>query len=119
MVLLYSRDELAEPLRQLAHVMLWVANRDFLPDADRSGWWVNHPTDALGQLQPPARVKQLPPGVSAGNVLKLTVGEPHPPRNPGKTPPASNAAPAAAAKAVAACARGCDGYASAADRAGD
>ncbi len=30
---LYGRDAHAEPLRQLGHVMLWVASRAFLPDA--------------------------------------------------------------------------------------
>ena len=36
---LYSRDELAEPLRQLGFVMAWVIENRFLPDSTRSGAW--------------------------------------------------------------------------------
>ena len=36
---LYSRDELAEPARQLGFVMAWVIENRFLPDSTRSGAW--------------------------------------------------------------------------------
>ena len=36
---LYSRDELAEPFRQLGFVMAWVIGNRFLPDPTRSGAW--------------------------------------------------------------------------------
>jgi len=41
---LYSRDELAEPLRRLGFVMAWVIERRFLPDSTKSGRW--HSTEA-------------------------------------------------------------------------
>ncbi len=44
MVRLYGRDFLAEPLRQLAHVLLYVADGDFDPDQTRSGRWLREPT---------------------------------------------------------------------------
>ena len=44
MVRLYGRDFLAEPLRQLAHVLLYVADGDFDPDSTRSGRWIREPT---------------------------------------------------------------------------
>ncbi len=37
MVRLYGRDFLAEPMRQLAHVLLWVADGDFDPGRDQTG----------------------------------------------------------------------------------
>ena len=36
---LYSRDELAEPLRRLGFVLAWVIERRFLPDSTKSGRW--------------------------------------------------------------------------------
>ena len=40
-VMLYSRDELTEPLRQLGHVLLWVKVGDLLPGEGRAGRWRN------------------------------------------------------------------------------
>jgi len=43
---LYSRDELAEPLRQLGFVLAWVMQRSFLPDSTKSGRWITQPDQA-------------------------------------------------------------------------
>ena len=61
---LYGRDELAEPLRQLGHALIWVAGRAFLPDSTRSGRWTKHPREAL---------RALAPGASAADVLTAMV----------------------------------------------
>ncbi len=62
---LYSRDELAEPLRQLGHVLVWVAARAFLPDCSRSGRWVKHPREAR---------RDLAQNASAAEVLDTMIG---------------------------------------------
>ncbi len=61
---LYSRNELAEPLRQLGHVLVWVAARIFQPDVTKSGIWSKHPRDAL---------RELPKGANAISTLKARV----------------------------------------------
>ncbi len=61
---LYSRDEVAEPLRQLGHALVWVSGRALLSDCARSGRWVTHPRDAL---------RALAPGASAADVLTTMV----------------------------------------------
>ena len=58
--MLYSRDELTEPLRQLGHVLLWVKVGDLLPDEGRAGRWHNHPR---------SRVPCAAPGYSAADHL--------------------------------------------------
>jgi hypothetical protein len=35
----YSRDEQAEPLRQLANILTCIRNKQFNPDCSRSGYW--------------------------------------------------------------------------------
>ncbi len=75
MVRLYGRDFLAEPMRQLAHVLLWVADGVFDPDETRSGRWVKHPATkvtttspnesgaaVLALNQPPCVADEPPPG---------------------------------------------------------
>ncbi len=62
---LYSRDELAEPLRQLGHVLVWGAARAFLPDCSRSGRWVKHPREAR---------RDLAQSASAAEVLDTMIG---------------------------------------------
>ncbi len=59
---LYSRDELAEPLRQLGHVVAWVSSGAFIPDATRSGRWTKHPREAS---------RGLAPGASAADFLAV------------------------------------------------
>ena len=60
MVRLYGRDHMSEPLRQLGHVLLWIAAGDFRPDETRSGCWTRHPS---------MRVEVAPPGESAATVM--------------------------------------------------
>jgi hypothetical protein len=40
---LYSRDEIAEPLRQLGSVLAWIMQCTFLHDSTRSGRWTTRP----------------------------------------------------------------------------
>ncbi len=64
---LHSRDALAEPLRQLGHVMACVAGRVFLPDATGSGRWTNHPRLALRSLHPGASVADVRKAMTTGD----------------------------------------------------
>ncbi len=70
---LYGRDEFVEPLRQLGHVLLWVAGRAFLPDATRSGRWVKHPREALRGLAPGASASDIVEIISPANDRKADV----------------------------------------------
>ena len=73
MVELYGRDEFAEPLWQLVHVMLWVSEGDFLPDETRSGRWKRHPRNL---------VKLPMPATSAGDMTRVNApSEEHLPRS--------------------------------------
>ena len=62
---LYGRDFLAEPLRQLGHVLLWVTDGDFKPDESRSGRWTGTPT---------MKVQAPTPGCSAASLMAVTGG---------------------------------------------
>ena len=53
-VLIYSRDALAGPLRELEKILKCIACGDFAPDADRSGRWV-------GERPPPPPPSAVPP----------------------------------------------------------
>ena len=39
----YSRDELAEPLRQMGFVLAWIMEGKFIPDSTQSGRWTSRP----------------------------------------------------------------------------
>ena len=74
---LYVRDEFAEPLRQLGHVVAWVSSRAFLPDATRSGRWTKHPREASKQLSPSASAADflsLMAPANANATTNITIG---------------------------------------------
>ncbi len=67
---LYSRDSMAEQLRQLGHCLVWIAARVFLPDSTKSGRWVKNPREAFSSV---------PRGAGAIDTLKaLVVGDANP-----------------------------------------
>ena len=62
-MLIYSRDALAKPLRELGGVLEAIRTGAFLPDADRSGRFRSKPVASLltlADVSPPAEAAEVP-----------------------------------------------------------